>query len=598
MKKENPLSEINKVFFDLRVLFDHSFEHFNYKKSLLDFTSILQRSDQHPKTFKKDLLSLYTKTLDDIATIKTTLLMSFTRYQTKIHQLDMQFVGKINELSSSLKSYANSTRSQCKSVLKLSPSLEVKEKIKDMDKLLISYYDKCKGIFSSIKTIHRKVPSESESDKLFKRIIRAEKATPVKVRTTSSNYEATETQQSEGVRRMATSPNTSTYYKKSSSIKYRNKSPSNMDNSINSISTKSNISINQNCVSAMGICEKVREFLSEMRNLQEAIVRKSSGVELMKKNFERKKKKLFLLCSGVVKEGYDPSMTNKLKQKNQEIIALSQDNDALKQSNELLSAQINEMKMHISKLSVTEKERSKVRKVIEILSKKIALIFAKVKMTFTNPISMTSSPKDHTFETSTKPNSEILSDEVAVEEIAKKAENEYSEIIYVMNAKSVESQKVKSSLYEIHTNLSEISKFTQKFSDDDNEINVINGTNSNPINLLDDTDRSSVSRKSSNSNNVNLLNNSNVTMMTVNEMISSIFVFIETIRKNIAMSSFKSSKKLIKNGKKRSSGNSSNILSEDKKDDANIIQFLNENISKEEFLSNGIDGGEITFDNN
>ena len=54
----------------------------------------------------------------------------------------------------------------------------------------------------------------------------------------------------------------------------------------------------------------------------------------------------------------------------------------------------------------------------------------------------------------------------------------------------------------------------------------------------------------------------------------------------------------IENGKKRSTGNSSNILSEDKKDDANIIQFLNENISKEEFLSNGIDGGEITFDNN
>ena len=59
------------------------------------------------------------------------------------------------------------------------------------------------------------------------------------------------------------------------------------------------------------------------------------------------------------------------------------------------------------------------------------------------------------------------------------------------------------------------------------------------------------------------------------------------------MSSFKSSKKVIKNGKKRSS-----VMSEDKKEDANIIQFLNENISKEEFLSNGIDGGEITFDNN
>ena len=591
MKKEKALSEINKVFSDLKTNFSNSFSHFNYKQSLLDFTNLLHRSDRYPKTFKKDLLSLYTKTLDDIASIKTNLLMSFTKSQNKIHQLDIEFVAKINELSSSLKSYANSTRAQCKGVLTLCPSIEVKEKIKDIDNLLISYYDKCKCIFSSIKTIHRKVPSERESDKLFRRITRAEKATPQKVRTTSSNYEATETQQSEKFRRISTSPNN---FNKSFSINYRNKT--NMDNSINSISTKSNISSNLNQNNVSTICEKVKEFLSEMRNLQEAIMHKSSGVDEMKKNFERKKKHLKILCSTVIKEGNDTvnlkELSSKIKQKNQEIIALSQDNDALKQSNELLSAQLSEMKQHMLKLSVNEKERTKVRKVLEILYKKIALIFAKVKMSFTNPISMTSSPKEQ-FDTSTKPNSEILFDEVSIEEIAKKAENEYSEIIYIMNTKSVESQKVKSNLYEIYANLNEISKFTNKFSDDDNEINVINGTNNNPINLLDDTDRSSVSRKSSNSNNVNLLSNSSVTLMTVNEMINSIFGFIETIRKNISMSSFKSSKKCIKNGKKRSS-----VMSEDKKEDANIIQFLNENITKEEFLSNGIDGGEITFDNN
>ena len=174
--------------------------------------------------------------------------MSFTKSQNKIHQLDIEFVAKINELSSSLKSYANSTRARCKGVLTLCPSIEVKEKIKDIDNLLISYYDKCKCIFSSIKTIHRKVPSERESDKLFRRITRAEKATPQKVRTTSSNYEATETQQSEKFRRISTSPNN---FNKSFSINYRNKT--NMDNSINSISTKSNISshLNQNNVSTI-----------------------------------------------------------------------------------------------------------------------------------------------------------------------------------------------------------------------------------------------------------------------------------------------------------------------------------------------------------
>lgn len=608
MKKENTLSEINKVFFELKSNFERSFERFNYKKSLLDFTNVLQRSEHHTKNFKKDLLNLYTKTLDDITTIKTTLMMSFTKSQNKIHQLDLQFVGKINELSSSLKDYANSTRSLCKGVIKMSISSEIKERIKDIDKCLISYYDKCKGVFSSIKTIHRKVPSESDSDKLFKRMIRVEKATPQKVRTTSSNYEATETQQSEGFRRMATSPNNNSHnYKKSNSIKYRNKSPSwngtNIDNSINSISTKSNISTNVNCSNTIFLCESVKDFIMEMRTLQEAIVHKSNGITEMKRNFERKKKRLIVLCTNILKEGNDNkeinSLNSKIKQKNQEIIALSQDNDALKQSNELLSAQIKEMKQHISKLSVNEKEKAKVKKVIEILSKKIALIFSKVKMSFTNPISIASSPKEQTFDASTKTNSGIITDDIPINELTKKAENEYNEIIYIMNLKSIESQKVKTNLNEIASNLNEISKYTVRFIEDDNEINVINGTNSNPINLLDDTDRSSVSRKSSNSNNMNLLNISNIT--TVNEIISSIFTYLETIRKNLSMSSSnnKSSKKLLKNGKKKNnSGNSSNILSDDKKEDANIIQFLNENISKEEFISNGIDGGEITFDNN
>lgn len=624
MKKGHcTLSQINKVFIDFKNHFEQTFAAFNYKKILFDFTNKLHSDEL---SSKNDMLNYFTKILDEMITIKSVLLISITTVQSKIRSLDIQFVSKINELSLTLKNFVTNARDFNKNIIhqfqNVLPNISLP--IKEIDKELISYYDNCRGLFSQIKSIHL----TGDEKKELKRVKSVETAFSVKKGKTINNffvsdkksnchYEPIETTVSECNKRIETSPNASKI-----ASRLRNKTPNistnnMMNTSTGSSSTISNISINIGNITLLSICENVREFINDMKNLQDSIVQKKKNVTELKKNFERKKKKLFLLSSAIIQntssnenssnknESNDQliGLTQKLRTLNKQINSLSHENDSLKQSNEILSAQVNEMKNHIKNLSNSQQEGEKAQKIIVNLSKKIAIIKEKLQSSITNPISLASSPKTNLYD------NEILTGEktkININELIKASESEYNEILFLISSKVNDAQKNKSSFQEISNNLNEIIKFLSKDKEDEeNEINVINGTNNNPINLLEDSIRT-LSRKSSTSNCVNVMVNStnnlnsshNTATLRNFDIYLTILSQIETIRKKIGMQKVKDNSYTNSNEKLKNPKNGKSKTEADSKEGTvKIVPLLNEGIVNEEFISNGLDGGELTFDN-
>lgn len=624
MKKGgSTLSQINKVFIDFKNHFEQTFATFSYKKILFDFTNKLHTDKL---SSKNDMLNYFTKILDEMITIKSVLLISITSVQSKIRSLDMQFVSKINELSLNLKTFVTNARDFNKKIIQQFKNElpKIIYPIKEIDKELISYYDNCRGLFSQIKSIH----ITGDEKKELKRVKSVETAFSVKKGKTinnffisdkksNSHYEPIETTLSECNKRIETSPNASKI-----APRLRNKTPNiSMNNMMNtstgSSSTISNISFNIGNITLLSICESVRDFINDMKSLQDSIIKKKNNITEMKKNFERKKKKLYLLSSAIIhstssnenssnkNDNNDQliGLTQKLRTLNKQINSLSHENDSIKQTNEILSAQVNEMKNHIKNLTTFQQEGEKAQKAIVNLSKKISIIKEKLQSSITCLISPANSPKINLND------NELISDktQIKINELIKSSESEYNEILFIINTKINESQKNKSSFQEISNNLNDIIKFLSKDKDEEeNEINVINGTNNNPINLLEDSILT-LSRKSSTSNHINVMANStnnlnsshNTATLNNCDLYMTILSQIETIRKKIGIqkvkdNSYANSNEKLKNPK---NGKSKFIELDLKEGTGKIVPLLNEGIVNEEFISNGLDGCELTFDN-
>lgn len=113
--------------------------------------------------------------------------------------------------------------------------------------------------------------------------------------------------------------------------------------------------------------ENVKDFIIEMKTLQEAIVNKDNTVKEMKRQFEKNKKKLFNIAISYLQNSNDniteveEESNIKMKNINNQMISLSKENDELKQTNELLSAQVNEMTSHIKKIEQYEVDNANIK---------------------------------------------------------------------------------------------------------------------------------------------------------------------------------------------------------------------------------------------
>ena len=251
----------------------------------------------------------------------------------------------------------------------------------------------------------------------------------------------------------------------------------------------------------------------------------------------------------------------------------------------------------ILRIKKYEVDNANIKQDLLTLSKKITQISSKIKLSFTNPLSLVASPNDSIRKSNFNFN---ITDDIPIRELIKRSESEFNDIFFILNSKANDSQKIRTSLSDISSSLNDIVKFTNKTTIEDNEINIINGTN-NPINLLEDSNRTlSVKSMNSNVHNSNnalfTANSNNSISLNSNEIIVSIVNAIENIKNNLDMP--KTTIKPTVNGRAKVQQSKTNVdLSgtEGELKDSNIVNYLNDNI---QFLSNGLDGRQLTFDNN
>ena len=162
-----------------------------------------------------------------------------------------------------------------------------------------------------------------------------------------------------------------------------------------------------------------------MKTLQEAIVNKDINVKEMKRQFEKNKKKLFNIAISYLQNSNDniteveEESNIKMKNINNQMISLSKENDELKQTNELLRAQVNEMTSHIKKIEQYEVDNANINQDLLTLSKKITQISSKIKLPFTNPLSLVASPND-----SIRKSNFNITDDIPIRELIKKTDTE------------------------------------------------------------------------------------------------------------------------------------------------------------------------------
>ena len=169
-----------------------------------------------------------------------------------------------------------------------SMNINIVEDVKILDNNQTSFYEEAKEIFNHLKINHSKKLTE------FHRLFES-------ISDINSNINSSD----QIIKKRGKS--ISGHKIEQKDIKYNEINKKNRNNSSknfkkNEISENINLNENNDNISIFVLAEEVIEFFNKMKNLQECIVKKSSGINQMKIDFERYKKKLIKLLNNILKK--------------------------------------------------------------------------------------------------------------------------------------------------------------------------------------------------------------------------------------------------------------------------------------------------------
>ena len=527
----NTGKKTNTKFNELLYRFKHKFEHlmnneFDYQKSLTEFENLLKTSTLILNENQEfEICSYYQSTLEQIYSIKKKLTKNLNILIKDITNLDIQFVTNINELSINLKQYTLNTRSIYKTINN--------EKISILNDNLMTFYNNCKEIVKNIKNIHTNTKNKKENQKEiyfsqshknpninFENDIRKdsnEKNNINKKLFTSPNFHnIVLSLNNYGKNNIQKVKRASSPIIQSNNLKLK-KNNENSRNKNYIISEVNNTEIYQSNMNnslsnnIVNLAHLLIDFFEEMKNLQNAIVKKDKNVHQMKVNFEKKKLNLYSISKDIINNS-----SFNVKQ----YPYLSSEKTNLSDLNENIKSEINELKF---KLSSSENENNKLNKEFNEINQKFSNILLKLKenINYSQNNSMNNSGKI--------PYLNII-ESSSIDELIKTSNIYYKEILNYINQlkDNIKSDK---NLKEIFNSLNDLQKLIEEnsnivshenvYENSDEIINIITGTNNQIVNLLDDSN-TLVSKKSNQSKTNNSIS------------ISSIINLIEKIKKTMS----------------------------------------------------------------
>ena len=233
-----------------------------------------------------------------------------------------------------------------------SMNVNIIEDVKILDTNQTSFYEEAKEIFNHLKINHSKKLKEFHI--LFKSISCIQSNTNsnqqiIKKRGKSSSYNRDDRKQSGEEEKYKEKNNDELNNRKNKMNK--NNSSKNFDIKNNYDNISSNL-INEdfNNINIYILAEEVMEFFNKMKKLQESIVKKTSGTNQMKIDFERYKKKLVKLLNNIIsnknKENINQPNSNKklIKSNDNDTIIINNknnNNDIIVNNNESIKIMFN-----------------------------------------------------------------------------------------------------------------------------------------------------------------------------------------------------------------------------------------------------------------
>ena len=515
---KNNKTTLNSLLYSFQQKFEYLMnEEFDCKKYLIEFRNLVKSSPLIlNENQEQEIYSYFELTLDQFHSIKNKLLNHLNKLIKDIINLDIQFVININEISSNLKQYTLNTREIYKKINNEQTSI--------LNDNLIIFYNNCKDIVKRIKEVHTISKNKninkiglinSHSQKSYHSIkkkinIGAEKNE--KNENKINNLNKTNIN-----KKVFTSPdfqkiilsfhnnsnnNMNNLKRVSSSlIKKNNENSRNKFQNTEIYQTNTfniNNSINTNNIN---LAYLLKDFLKDMKNLQDAIIKKDKNVHQMKINFEKKKSKIYSLSENIINNNsfelkhYPYSINEQnlkldlIDENKSQIKELkSQLSESIKQNNKL-NQELNEMNQNLLNILKTLKEE---------------LIFS----------------LNNSLNNSQNISNNNLNAPLLIDDLIKSNNSYYKDIInYIYQLK--EKFKSDKNYKEIYTLLNDVQKIVEEKtninSDNNSEVNIITGSNNQIINLLDESN-TLISKKSSNFSNITY---------------NSVIALIDKIKKNI-----------------------------------------------------------------
>jgi len=354
-----------------------------------------------------------------------------------------------------------------------SMNLNIIEDVKLLDSNQISFYEEAKEIFNHLKINHSQ--KLIEFHKLFESI----------------SYIQTNTSSSQQIIKRGKSKSGSKNENKKLGMdedeKYNGDSKMNRNNSSKNFNIKNNYNDKNNNINIFEnnifnennnidifiLAEEVLEFFNKMKNLQECIVKKISGTNKMKIDFERYKKKLIKLLNNIINNknkininhnNSSPKLTNKT------------DNDNLKINSK-------------NDTNINSNSYKKIKSMFQINNKIIKV----EQFQIINNIKIN--------------NNDII---IKNEEISNELQNKYNNLLEDINNKSQEINKLQEQINKLLSEKKEMSLKNKKYEKDNqtliskiNSLHNINSEKKNNQNNLKEFDKINIDDIISSSNNLN-----------------------------------------------------------------------------------------------
>ena len=436
----------------------------NYRTSILDMAKLIEESNN-------SLVELKNK-LDKLSSQLNSKYIQDIQYKKNINSFMNNIINDVENL--------------------YSMNINIIEDVKFLDGNQTTFYEEAKEIFNNLKINHSK--KLKEYHKLFESISNmqsnANSSHKIEKKRGKSmsgyktdkekygeydNYE--EGGRSDGFYNIQNKMN-----KNNSSKNFNIKSNFN-ENMNNNISENMIFNENTNNITIYVISEKVLEFFDKMKNLQECIVKKISGINQMKIDFERYKKKLIKLLNNIIKNKNNINQSNSRTK-----LTNNNDNDTIIMNNKNISNSSNPFKSFNMKNKIINIEQFQI-----IHNNNINNILNNNDLDINNKN----------------------------EEMVNELQNKYNNLLEDLSNKNQELNKLQEQINTLLSEKNELSTKNKKLENDNqkllsknNNINDSNKKNNNNYNEFDKDIKDEIISSSNNMNNNSINSNQELFKMS------------------------------------------------------------------------------------